>query len=177
MEIIEIEKQILKFWRESHAFKRSVDKRSKNRSFVFFEGPPTANGRPGFHHVEARSFKDVICRYKTMKGFCVERRGGWDTHGLPVELEVERELGINNKKQIEEYVRQWVLKELIENYGYPKVWLGERIIVEETVQMATMEKQADISIKNERHKTFLYIETTTAETILSPNLGNVILYS
>ncbi|OGZ58923.1 MAG: hypothetical protein A3F94_00205 [Candidatus Spechtbacteria bacterium RIFCSPLOWO2_12_FULL_38_22] len=103
MEIIEIEKQILKFWRESHAFKRSVDKRSKNRSFVFFEGPPTANGRPGFHHVEARSFKDVICRYKTMKGFCVERRGGWDTHGLPVELEVERELGINNKKQIEEY--------------------------------------------------------------------------
>ena len=100
MEIIEIEKQILKFWRESHAFKRSVDKRSKNRSFVFFEGPPTANGRPGFHHVEARSFKDVICRYKTMKGFCVERRGGWDTHGLPVELEVERELGINNKKQI-----------------------------------------------------------------------------
>ena len=97
MEIIEIEKQILKFWRESHAFKRSVDKRSKNRSFVFFEGPPTANGRPGFHHVEARSFKDVICRYKTMKGFCVERRGGWDTHGLPIELGVEKALGIKKE--------------------------------------------------------------------------------
>src|SRR3989344_4695553 len=103
MEIPEIEKQVLKFWRESDAFKRSVKKRPKNRNFVFYEGPPTANGKPGFHHVEARSFKDIICRYKTMKGFRVERRGGWDTHGLPVELEVEKELGINNKKEIEQY--------------------------------------------------------------------------
>jgi len=71
--------------------------------FVFYEGPPTANGRPGIHHVLSRVFKDVILRYRTMKGYYVPRRAGWDTHGLPVELEVEKELGFKSKKDIEEY--------------------------------------------------------------------------
>ena len=130
MEIPEIEKQVLKFWRESDAFKRSVKKRPKNRNFVFYEGPPTANGKPGFHHVEARSFKDIICRYKTMKGFRVERRGGWDTHGLPVELEVEKELGINNKKEIEQYGVAKFNKKCMESvWRYKREWetLTERM--------------------------------------------------
>ncbi|MEX0870018.1 MAG: class I tRNA ligase family protein [Candidatus Spechtbacterales bacterium] len=103
MKPAELEEKIIKNWREIKAFEKSVEKRPKNRSFVFYEGPPTANGRPGLHHVEARSFKDVICRYKTMQGHRVERRAGWDTHGLPVELEVEKKLGLKSKKDIEEY--------------------------------------------------------------------------
>ena len=83
--------------------KKSVERRPKENPFVFYEGPPTANGRPGFHHVLARSFKDLIPRYKTMQGYRVERKGGWDCHGLPVELEVERELGLVGKNDIEEY--------------------------------------------------------------------------
>src|SRR3989338_4263344 len=97
------EKQILKFWKGINAFEKSVEKRPKTRPFVFYEGPPTANGRPGIHHVLTRSFKDVICRYKTMKGYRVERKAGWDTHGLPVEIQVEKELGLHNKKDIEKY--------------------------------------------------------------------------
>jgi len=130
MKIPDIEKRVLKFWRESDAFARSVKKRSKNRAFVFYEGPPTANGKPGFHHVEARTFKDIICRYKTMQGFRVERRGGWDTHGLPVELEVEKKLGINNKKQIEEYGIAKFNKKCKESvWKYKKDWeeLTERM--------------------------------------------------
>ena len=73
------------------------------REYVFFEGPPTANGRPGIHHVLARAFKDMFPRYKTMQGYHVLRKGGWDTHGLPVELEVEKQLGLTGKDQIEEY--------------------------------------------------------------------------
>src|SRR3989338_4762755 len=139
MNIADIEKQILKFWKESNAFKRSVERRSKTRtstngqhkgSFVFYEGPPTANGKPGIHHVEARSFKDIICRYKTMQGFRVERRGGWDTHGLPVELEIEKALGINNKKEIEQYGVAKFNKKCKESvWRYKKEWenLTERM--------------------------------------------------
>ena len=103
MNFPELEEKILKKWRAIKAFEKSVSSRPKDRTFVFYEGPPTANGMPGFHHVEARSYKDVICRYKTMRGFRVERRAGWDTHGLPVEIQVEKELGLNSKKEIEEY--------------------------------------------------------------------------
>lgn len=99
----QIEEEIIKRWREIGAFEKSVSKRPKSKSFVFYEGPPTANGKPGFHHVESRSFKDVICRYKSMQGFRVERRAGWDTHGLPVEIQVEKDLGLKNKKDIEKY--------------------------------------------------------------------------
>ena len=99
----ELEREILEFWREHDIFRRSVDERPADRLFSFYEGPPTANGAPGVHHVLARVFKDLIPRYRTMRGERAPRKGGWDTHGLPVELEVERELGLHNKKEIEEY--------------------------------------------------------------------------
>ncbi len=100
---VKIEKKVLKFWKENKVFEKSVKQRTKAENFVFYEGPPTANGRPGIHHIEARVFKDIVCRYKTMKGFRVVRKAGWDTHGLPVELEVEKKLGIKNKKDIEKF--------------------------------------------------------------------------
>jgi len=98
------EKEILRFWRENKIFQKSLDKKNPKGNFVFYEGPPTANGQPGLHHVEARSFKDLFCRYKTMKGYEVKRKAGWDTHGLPVELQVEKELGISGKPEIENIV-------------------------------------------------------------------------
>lgn len=98
-----LEEKILKFWKESKIFEKSIKQRAKARNFVFYEGPPTANGRPGIHHVLARDFKDIIPRYKTMQGFRVVRKAGWDTHGLPVELEIEKKLGLKNKKDIEKY--------------------------------------------------------------------------
>ncbi len=97
------EEKILEFWRENEIFEKSLERTKGKKEFVFFEGPPTANGKPGIHHLEARAFKDVIPRYKTMQGFHVRRKGGWDTHGLPVELQVEKKLGLNSKKAIEEY--------------------------------------------------------------------------
>lgn len=99
-----MEEEILKFWEENKIFEKSVEKNSADKSFIFYEGPPTANGKPGLHHVLARAFKDIIPRYKTMKGFRVERKAGWDTHGLPVELQVEKALGLKNKQEIESIV-------------------------------------------------------------------------
>ena len=99
----ELEERILAFWREREIFRRSVDERPDAPLFSFFEGPPTANGNPGVHHVLARVFKDLISRYKTMRGYRVPRKGGWDTHGLPVELEVERQLGLTSKQEIEAF--------------------------------------------------------------------------
>ena len=98
-----MEERTLRFWKAQDVFHRSVAQREGQPEFVVYEGPPTANGLPGIHHVLARSFKDLFPRYKTMRGFHAVRRGGWDTHGLPVEIEVERSLGINNKRQIEAY--------------------------------------------------------------------------
>ncbi len=97
------EKEILRFWEKERIFEKSIKKRRKKKDFVFYEGPPTANGKPGIHHLLSRVFKDIICRYKTMQGFRVERKAGWDTHGLPVELEVEKKLGIREKKEIEKF--------------------------------------------------------------------------
>ncbi|MES2668420.1 MAG: class I tRNA ligase family protein [Patescibacteria group bacterium] len=97
------EEAVLAFWREKDIFEQSVKKPSPKGAFVFFEGPPTANGKPGVHHMESRSFKDAVPRYKTMRGYSVPRRAGWDTHGLPVELEVEKQLGFKGKKDIETY--------------------------------------------------------------------------
>ncbi len=99
----EREEAILKLWQERNIFQRSMQEREGGPEYVFFEGPPTANGRPGIHHVLARAFKDMFPRYKTMQGYHVLRKGGWDTHGLPVELEVEKQLGLTGKEQIEEY--------------------------------------------------------------------------
>jgi isoleucyl-tRNA synthetase len=97
------EEVILQFWKDNQIFEKTLAKESTQGDFVFFEGPPTANGRPGIHHVGARSFKDIIPRYKTMRGFNVKRKAGWDTHGLPVELQVEKALGLKSKKEIEVY--------------------------------------------------------------------------
>ncbi len=97
------EEQILALWQDQKIFPRSVLQRQGSKPFVFYEGPPTANGKPGIHHVMARTFKDTICRYQTMKGRYVKRRAGWDTHGLPVELQVEKSLGLKNKQDIEKY--------------------------------------------------------------------------
>ncbi len=104
----EIEQDILTRWKQEGAFEQSVSLREGAEPFVFYEGPPSANGMPGIHHVIGRTLKDLVCRYKTMKGFQVQRKGGWDTHGLPVELGVEKELGITKedigkKISVEEY--------------------------------------------------------------------------
>lgn len=98
-----VEKSVLEFWESHRIFERSLEQRASAPRFVFYEGPPTANGRPGIHHVISRSIKDLVCRYKTMQGFLVHRKAGWDTHGLPVEIEVEKELEIQSKDQIEVY--------------------------------------------------------------------------
>ncbi len=98
-----LDARILSFWKEQRIFEKSLEGREDAPVYVFYEGPPTANGRPGAHHVIARIFKDLFPRYKTMRGYRVPRKAGWDTHGLPVELEVERRLGIDGKGQIEEY--------------------------------------------------------------------------
>ena len=92
-----IDKEILAFWEAENVMQKSIDQRSKDNPFVFYEGPPSANGKPGIHHVMARTIKDYVCRYQTMKGKRVERKGGWDTHGLPIELAVEKELGITKE--------------------------------------------------------------------------------
>ncbi len=128
----EIGEQMLQFWKENGIFEKSVDTREGQPSFTFYEGPPSANGTPGIHHVMARTVKDIFCRYKTQKGFQVKRKGGWDTHGLPVELQVEKELGITKedigkKISVEEYnqkCREAVMKfkdewdDLTEKMGY-----------------------------------------------------------
>ena len=87
-----IEQEILAKWEKEKAFEKSVSLREGAKNFVFYEGPPSANGMPGIHHVISRTLKDLVCRYKTMQGFQVKRKGGWDTHGLPIELGVEKEL-------------------------------------------------------------------------------------
>jgi isoleucyl-tRNA synthetase len=92
-----IDAEILQFWEDEQIFERSVEQRDPGNSFVFYEGPPSANGKPGIHHVMARAVKDLFCRYQTLKGHRVERKGGWDTHGLPIELQVEKELGITKE--------------------------------------------------------------------------------
>ncbi len=98
-----LEERVRAYWKERDLAQKSVDFREGKPQFVFYEGPPTANGKPGIHHVMARTLKDVICRYKTMTGYQVKRKAGWDTHGLPVEIEVEKQLGLEDKKGIEDY--------------------------------------------------------------------------
>src|SRR3981081_4195267 len=98
----DMERQVMELWEAEGTFQRSLSWREGGPRFVFYQGPPAANGRPGTHHVLARAFKDLFPRYRTMKGYYVERKAGWDTHGLPVELEIERKLGISGKQQIEE---------------------------------------------------------------------------
>lgn len=117
------EKDILAFWEKERVFEKSVEARKRGKRFVFYEGPPTANGKPGIHHVLARAFKDVILRYKTMRGFFVPRRAGWDTHGLPVELEIEKKLGLNSKAEIERYgIAAFIAKAKESVWQYKSEW-------------------------------------------------------
>jgi isoleucyl-tRNA synthetase len=103
VDLPKLDHEVLRFWRENDVFARSLEQSRGRPEWVFYEGPPTANGMPGAHHIEARVFKDVFPRYRTMKGFHVDRKAGWDCHGLPVELAVERELGFSGKRDIEKY--------------------------------------------------------------------------
>jgi isoleucyl-tRNA synthetase len=98
-----LEEAQLKLWEDKRVFRQVMDKKPTRGNFVFFEGPPTANGKPGIHHILARSFKDVVLRYRTMRGYHIDRKAGWDTHGLPVELEVEKQLGFTKKQDIEDF--------------------------------------------------------------------------
>ncbi|HSZ71591.1 MAG TPA: isoleucine--tRNA ligase [Cytophagaceae bacterium] len=132
LDLAAVGQEILQYWKKENIFQKSISEREGAPSFTFYEGPPSANGTPGIHHVMARAVKDVFCRYKTMKGFQVKRKGGWDTHGLPVELQVEKELGITKedigkKITVEEYnakCREAVMKfkgewdDLTEKMGY-----------------------------------------------------------
>jgi len=125
-----LEKKILKFWKENSIFEKSIERRKRAKNFVFYEGPPTANAKPGVHHVLSRVFKDIIPRYKTMRGFRVLRKAGWDTHGLPVELQIEKKLGLKSKKDIEKYGIAKFNKKCKESvWEYKKDWekLTERI--------------------------------------------------
>src|SRR5687767_1487374 len=118
LDLSQISREILEFWRKDKTFEKSVSTRDESKSWVFYEGPPSANGMPGIHHVMARTIKDIFCRFKTLQGYQVKRKGGWDTHGLPVELQVEKQLGITKddigkKISIEEYnqkCRETVMK-------------------------------------------------------------------
>ncbi len=132
LDYAQVADEILKFWQDENIFQQSIDTREGNPTFTFYEGPPSANGTPGIHHVMARAIKDIFCRYQTLKGKQVKRKGGWDTHGLPIELQVEKELGITKedigkKISIEEYnqkCRETVMKftdlwnDLTEKMGY-----------------------------------------------------------
>jgi isoleucyl-tRNA synthetase len=124
------EEETLSFWKKNDIFQKSIQIRKDAPLYVFYEGPPTANGLPGIHHVIARVIKDLVCRYKTMQGFRVDRKAGWDTHGLPVEIEVEKELKLNSKTKIEEYgIDKFNAKCRESVFRYKKDWdkLTERI--------------------------------------------------
>ncbi|MBU2493729.1 MAG: isoleucine--tRNA ligase [Bacteroidetes bacterium] len=119
----EIEKSVLKNWKDNKIFEKSISTRDASKPFTFYEGPPTANGRPGIHHVMARTLKDLVCRYKTMQGFHVNRKAGWDTHGLPVEIEVEKKLGIKSKSEIPAFgVEKYNAECLKSVFTYKDLW-------------------------------------------------------
>ncbi len=123
LKFVEREKEVEKFWEEKHIFEKSIKMREGCKPYVFYDGPPTANGKPHIGHVETRAFKDMIPRYRAMKGYMVPRKAGWDTHGLPVELEVEKKLGLDGKEQIEEYGLEPFIKECKESvWKYKGMW-------------------------------------------------------
>lgn len=123
LNFVEREKEVLKFWNENKIFEKSIDERKEGETYTFYDGPPTANGKPHIGHVLTRVIKDMIPRYKTMKGYKVLRKAGWDTHGLPVELEVEKKLGLDGKDQIEEYGLEPFIKECKESvWKYKGMW-------------------------------------------------------
>ena len=130
LNFVEREKEVLAFWKENEIFEKSVEKNKGHRSFNFYDGPPTANGKPHIGHILTRVMKDIIPRYKTMKGYYVRRKAGWDTHGLPVELEVEKQLGIDGKQEIEKYGIEPFIKKCKESvWKYKHEWevMSDRI--------------------------------------------------
>ena len=123
MNFVDREKQVEKFWKDNDIFQKSIDNRKKGEIYTFYDGPPTANGKPHIGHVLTRVIKDMIPRYRTMKGYMVPRKAGWDTHGLPVELELEKELGLDGKEQIEEYGLEPFIKKCKESvWKYKGMW-------------------------------------------------------
>ena len=123
LNFVEREKDVEQFWEREHIFEKSIDSRKEGETYTFYDGPPTANGKPHIGHVLTRVIKDMIPRYRTMKGYMVPRKAGWDTHGLPVELEVEKELGLDGKEQIEEYGLEPFLKRCKESvWKYKGMW-------------------------------------------------------
>ena len=123
MNFVEREAGVADFWIRNHVFEKSIEERQAAPSYVFYDGPPTANGKPHIGHVLTRVIKDMIPRYRTMKGYMVPRKAGWDTHGLPVELEVEKKLGIEGKEQIEAYGLEPFIKECKESvWKYKGMW-------------------------------------------------------
>ena len=127
------EAEVSKYWKDINILEKTLEKGVNDPSYVFYEGPPTANGNPGIHHVVARTLKDWVCRYKTMSGYQVQRKAGWDTHGLPVELQVEKELGLTNKQQIEEYgIKEFNQKCRESVFSYEAKWrnMTERMAYE-----------------------------------------------
>jgi len=104
VDLAALDHEVIEWWGKNRIFELSIEQTAHGPSWTFYEGPPTANGMPGLHHVWARVYKDLFCRFRTMDGAYVARRAGWDTHGLPVEVEVEKKLGITGKRQIEDQV-------------------------------------------------------------------------
>ena len=123
LNFVDREKKVEEFWKENHIFEKSVENRKEGPTYTFYDGPPTANGKPHIGHVLTRVIKDMIPRYRTMKGYMVPRKAGWDTHGLPVELEVEKKLGLDGKEQIEEYGMEPFIKQCKESvWKYKGMW-------------------------------------------------------
>ena len=123
LKFVEREKEVEKFWEDEHIFEKSIKMREGCKPYVFYDGPPTANGKPHIGHVETRAIKDMIPRYRAMKGYMVPRKAGWDTHGLPVELEVEKKLGLDGKDQIEQYGLEPFIRECKESvWKYKGMW-------------------------------------------------------
>ena len=123
MNFVEREKEVEKFWHDNDIFKKSMESRKQWETYTFYDGPPTANGKPHIGHVLTRVIKDMIPRYQTMKGKFVPRKAGWDTHGLPVELEVEKLLGLNGKEQIEDYGMEPFINKCKESvWKYKGMW-------------------------------------------------------
>ena len=123
LNFVDREKKVEEFWKENHIFEKSMENRKEGETYTFYDGPPTANGKPHIGHVLTRVIKDMIPRYRTMKGYMVPRKAGWDTHGLPVELEVEKKLGLDGKEQIEEYGMEPFIKQCKESvWKYKGIW-------------------------------------------------------
>jgi leucyl-tRNA synthetase len=161
LNFVEREKSIQKFWEENAIFEKSIDSRKEGESYTFYDGPPTANGKPHIGHVLTRVIKDMIPRYRTMKGYQVPRKAGWDTHGLPVELEVEKMLGLDGKEQIEKYGSMEKYREyLATGFNNEKAvtdllkWYGSKEKAMEAILQSVPDKEEVSQQKNENEEIY-----------------------